>query len=110
MTNLSQIKENKLKEFDEKFSMFNLNDSAEYNGRIWFAKDLLASFLSQAMDDIQNATIEAGQEEIGKIKWERDTVCTHYQDNCSCRSDEEVKQHNSILSQSYSALESLKIK
>jgi hypothetical protein len=43
--------------------------------------------------------------EFEEMKWEKDTVCTHYQDNCSCRSDKEVRNHNTALDLAISLLQ-----
>lgn len=55
-------KQNWQERFDEKFGMFNLNDTAVYNGRTYRAADFVKDFLSQELSQAKQEGFQSGVE------------------------------------------------
>ncbi len=72
-----------------------------------FIKKYAHGYIDEFISDVENLInhsvfpriehLEKIQKKIKEMKWEIDEVCTHYQDNCSCRSDIKVIEHNKLL-------------
>ena len=85
-------------EFDKKFVV---KSNAGTGILRYTDADTIKSFLTTCLIEHYEEDIR----EMEEMKWEKDTVCTHYQDNCSCRSDKEVRNHNSALDLAISLLQ-----
>lgn len=104
---LQQLKQKKLEEFEKtKFAKGGgySFECSDYEGMY----DDLKSFLSSAMDEIQNATIEAAQGEIGKMKCDERQIHTFGEWIAVTHNEKELV--DAALSQSHSALNNLKTK
>jgi len=55
----------------------------------------------------QEELVRAVERKRESLKWQKEKVCTHWQDNCSCRSDEEVETHNKVVDNVFDAVLSL---
>lgn len=118
MTTLQQLKQKKLEEFEKKYDKPLREDIHKRlvkpnSVHTYYNWSDIKSFLSQAMDDIQNATIEAGQEEIGKMKkYGKDTgvSSSDYMNFQKHLMKQHIESFNSAITESHSALNNLKTK
>jgi hypothetical protein len=80
-------------------------EASEKAGHHFNFEEIPAQIDAAKSEDYQTAlndTIAAVEE----MKWERDTVCTHWQKRCSCRSDKDVAAHNKTIEAIVTSLQS----